>query len=129
MEKQTECLHVYALCTGPAESVAKNLRELADQIEKGEKPSIRNCGMRAFTRLPFEDTPDGEHVVEGTYYAVGSCDDPISQPFAIFHKFEMADSYANLVTKYNLDNATVARVHLFGSLYNGTSDDPHKDEM
>jgi hypothetical protein len=126
-----EFMNVHILCTGDAESVAKNLRKLADQIDKGEKPSIRNCGMRAFTRVSVEDDGVfGEHAIEGRYYAVCSDDDPASEPFALFRKQEMAQAYSNLVTKFNLDASTVARVDLFGSLFDGLyADDPHKDSM
>jgi hypothetical protein len=131
-ETQTmKVLNVHVLCTGSAESIAKNLRKLADQIDKGEKPSIRNCGIRVFTREPVEDNSEfGEHVIEGRYYAVCSDDDPIAQPFALFRKQEMAEGFAGVVTKFNLYASTVARVDLFGSLFDGIyADDPHEKAM
>jgi hypothetical protein len=111
-------------CTGDAESIARNLRKLAEQLEKGDKSRVRNCGMRAFVREEAEESVAiGEHAIDGRFYAVCLGDDGVSEPFVLFRKQNAAEDFANEF----LHDFEICRVDLFGSLYDGLDNDPHVD--
>lgn len=117
-------------CTGDAESIVRNLRKLAEQIEKGDKSRVRNCGMRAFIREEAEESVAiGEHAIDGRFYAVCSNADPMTDPCAMFREKASADAYAKLIEGYlgESDDNEVCRVDVVGSLYDGLDNDPYAD--